>query len=155
MNSSTLMMAAGIGLMCWLLLRSQRRRFQRSPGPPGVSKTAGPVAAINLTSRSQLDRQRFRERWRQGSSQATSPPAPAQLHDWELQLHEQLRSASATIDTKLALLQRLIVQAERAETALAKRTQQLDKSRPAKRAVRAAIVSDVQPLASHDERLQS
>jgi hypothetical protein len=154
MNSSTLMLAAGIGLMCWLMLRSQRRRFSRPPTSTITAKSAGDGHTPNLTSRARLDKQRFRERWDEGASQSASPPPPAELHAWQLQLHEQIRSASATIDTKLALLQRLIVRAEQAEAALDERTKCLaDQSRP-KTSVRAAIPSTRQPLATHDERLQ-
>ncbi len=155
MNSSTLMLAAGIGLMCWLMLRRQRRRFNASPGPTVTAGAAGSGQATNLTSRSQLDRQRFRERWQDAASQPASPPPPAELHAWQLQLHEQIRCASATIDTKLALLQRLIVQAEQAEAALAERTAQSQQPKRTKTSVRAALPSTVHPLAAHDERLQS
>ncbi|MCA9269777.1 MAG: hypothetical protein KDA41_14955 [Planctomycetales bacterium] len=100
-NRSWLLFALGVTMMIVILMRRYMRHFgpRRGTAPAHAS-------APHALSQPLLD-------------------APADVTRWQVEMHEIMRDAKAELDTKIAVLQKLVVDAERQsqrlEAALARR----------------------------------
>ena len=81
-QTSTMLMAAGVALAAFVLLRASWRR-----------RTAAPIAPVSVPSH---------------SSGPTPTEAPPELSRWQVEMHETARDLKAELDSKLSALQALV-----------------------------------------------
>ena len=89
-GTSTLLLAGGIALASWLILRGTRARWARSQ-----RATAG------------IDPKTIRESMGEPNRDRALSDAPPEVLRWHVELHETARDLKAEIDTKLAALSAL------------------------------------------------
>ena len=87
-GSATLLLAAGVALASWLLLRGSRRRWISS-------------------QRATADPKQVRQSLAEPSRDSALSDAPPEVLRWHVELHETARDLKAEIDTKLAALSAL------------------------------------------------
>lgn len=102
-NKNSFLFAAGVGALVFFLLRYWSRRYLNA-APPERSETFAP------------------RRQRESSSQQPLRDAPADIARWQAEMQDLARDLKGELDTKIAILQRLTIdareQAERLESAI-------------------------------------
>ena len=89
---STWLLAAGMAVMIWVLLRRSHRYF----GPRTPNHQAGAVTARSTSEDS--------------TSRSPLLDAPPALTRWHVEMHETARTMKAELDNRIGVLQQLVIQ---------------------------------------------
>lgn len=98
------MMVAGIGILCWLMIRSRGRNRTRSAQAVEIGKLGHNANATVST---------------QTFSGTQSLGAPREVLKWQVELHDLGRELKAELDTKMLAVQNLTRQYDQAANRLA------------------------------------
>jgi hypothetical protein len=100
-NKSALLFAAGTGALVFFLMRFWSRRYlHASPAP-----RSEPLAPRRI---------------REAAPQQPLRDAPAEIARWQVEMHDLARDLKGELDTKIAILQRLVIDARGAAERLEK-----------------------------------
>ena len=109
-NPQLLMMLAGIGLLCWLMVRSRMTRRATAPRSAPTTATTASTAKLKYNSQAQIRPANF--------AGTGSVNAPADALQWQLDLHDLGRELKAELDCKLIAGRRMTQDYDRASRRL-------------------------------------
>lgn len=96
-NKNSLMFAAAVGALVFFLMRYWSRRYLHASATPAASSAPLAPRRVGDVSKEQPLRH-----------------APVEIERWQVEMHDLARDLKGELDTKIAVLQRLVIDAREA-----------------------------------------
>ncbi len=109
-NKNALLFAAAVGALVFFLMRFWSRQYLH-----GATTKSEPLAP---------------RRWRDSGKEQPLRDAPADIERWQVEMHELARDLKGELDTKIAVLQRLVIDASAAAERLEATLERADRREP-------------------------